>query len=131
MRSQERAMTHYLISLRADRNAEPVIRDRARASLAALSQVSDTTEGEFLECWSAFKGEEMIAIFRSAGTGEEQTISRVLEHASSGFSIRVTELTSLREMFARDEDDPFDAVDLASDLSFPASDVPAWPQRDT
>jgi hypothetical protein len=122
-------VTHYLISLRAEDGAEPSIKERARASLAALGQVSDQTEGHFLECWSAYKGEEMIAIYRSSETDQEAAISRILEDASPGFSVHVTELTSLRELFPVSEDDPFDAVDLASDLSFPASDVPAWPQQ--
>jgi hypothetical protein len=123
-------MTHYLISLRAEHDADPAIKERARTSLAALGQVSEKAEGQFLECWSAFKGEEMIAIFRSSDSGKEDTISRIVENASSGFSVRVTELTSLRGMFDEEEDDPFDIVDLASELSFPASDVPAWTKRE-
>jgi hypothetical protein len=122
-------MFHYLITLRAEHDAEPSLQERARACLTALRDVSTKTQGQLVECWSAFDGREIVALFRSSEAHAESRISELLAEASPGFSQRVTLLTSLRELFPQSEDISLDPVDIGSDLSFPASDVPAWPEK--
>jgi hypothetical protein len=122
-------MPHYLITLRAEHDAEPSLQERAGASLTALREVSAKTEGQLVECWSAFDGKEIVALFRSSEAHAESRISEFLAEASPAFSQQVTLLTSLRELFPQSNDISLDPVDIGSDLSFPASDVPAWPEK--
>lgn len=125
-------MSYYLVQISIGQDRPSLLRDPRRYH-TLIRTAAECTGGSLDGCWFTAEGDGIVAVV-SLEEPSAELARKEFEKIEPGARVKITSMMSLREILdgARDLrlgealSELTDPVDIASALSFPASDPPSW-----